>query len=270
VWSRHRTTIHDAVAAGLSVDIEQLRRGCADADTWRQEFECEFIDSARVAFPYDLISRNESDAATMTWPPGWQVGGPLHVGIDVGSLHDPTVCLTLEEESGRHIVREVLIIENMELADQVALLVPRVHRAARASIDASGIGLDISQRLRRMFGGRVIAQTITAKWKRQAFQALQAALADGGRIALPADRRFRDDLHAYEVHGAGETASFRAPRTDEGHSDITSALVHAWDAATASGTGSFSSQDAATALAAMHAHRPAFSPARHIRPSRRF
>lgn len=252
-WSRHRTTIHEAVGQGLKADIPSLRAIMADADGWRQEFECEFIDSSRVAFPYDLIAKNESTAATMRWPAGWQPGGPLHVGIDIGSLHDPSVCLTLEEESGRHIVREVLVLENMELADQEALLSSRIRRAARASIDASGIGLDLSQRLRRAHGGKVIAQPVTAKWKRTAFQSLQAALADGGRISIPADRRFRDDLHAYEVHGAGETASFHAPHTDDGHSDITSALVHAWDAATAHGAGAWSAEDARIATAAMSA-----------------
>jgi phage FluMu gp28-like protein len=259
-WSRHRTTIHEAVAAGLRADIAKLRAIMADADGWRQEFECEFIDSTRVAFPYDLIAKCEDPRATLTWPTGHTPAGILHVGIDVGSLRDPTVCLTLEADGSRRIVREVLILEGMELADQVALLSPRIHRAARASIDASGIGLDISQRLRRTHGGKVIAQPVSAKWKRTAFQALQSAMADA-LLALPADRRFRDDLHAYEVHGAGESASFRAPRTEEGHSDITSALVHAWDAAAATGTGAFSAEDAAATLTATTA-KPRFQPRR--------
>lgn len=292
VWSRHRTTIHDAAAGGLAVNIPEIRAGVADADTFRQEFECEFIDSARVAFPYDIISRCESPEASMREgrseneegrsenhprearhsgaerPTSSSILHPsslfYYVGIDIGSLHDPTVCLTLAAAGTRHIVKEVLILENMELADQVSILSPRIARAIRASIDASGIGLDIAQRLRRIHGGKLIAQPITAKWKRTAFQALQAALADA-RIALPADRRFRDDLHAYEVHGAGESATFRAPRTDEGHSDITSALVHALDAATAMGTGSFTSADAAASLAALRTAarsvlRPRFQP----------
>lgn len=265
-WSRHRTTIHEAVASGYPADIMHLRDLMSDADGWRQEYECEFIDAARVAFPYDLIARCETPEASMSWESPSSPSSPSYfVGIDIGSLRDPTVCLTLAAEDSRHLVREVLILENMELADQVALLSPRIARAARASIDASGIGLDIGQRLRRIHGGKVIAQPITAKWKRGAFQALQNALADA-RLGLPADRRFRDDLHAYEVHGAGETATFRAPRTDEGHSDITSALVHALDAATVTGTGSFTAEAAAEALAALRntnaarLFRPRFTP----------
>lgn len=263
-WARHRTTIHEAVADGLKADIPTLRKVMGDADGWRQEFECEFIDGARVAFPYDMIAACEAPEASMVWPEAHGTGGKLYCGIDVGSLHDPTVCLTLEDDGARLVVREVLVLDNMALSDQDALLSPRIRRAARASIDASGLGLDLAQRLSRAHGGKVIAQAITARWKRDAFRALQNALADR-RIALPAERRFRDDLHAYEVHGAGETASFRAPRTDEGHSDITSALVHAHDAATAQGSGAWSAEDtqAVRDLArrmSIAAHRPRFQP----------
>lgn len=229
-WSRHRTTIHDAAGTGLPVDIEALRRASGDADGWAQEYECAFIDSSRVAFPYDLIAGCEDARATLTPKEPW-TGGALYCGIDVGTVSDPTVCLTLEDRGGRLFVVEVLSVKGAALSDQDEWLAPRILRAARASIDASGIGRDIAQRMERRFGGKVIAQATTAKWKREAFQALIAAMSDKA-VALPADRGFRDDLHAYEVTGAGETAHYRAPRTDEGHSDITSALVHAFDAGT--------------------------------------
>ena len=229
-WSRHKTTIHDAVADGLASNIEALRKGAGDLDTWRQEFECEFIDGSRVAFPYDLIAGCEDPAAELD---GVCIAndGPAYVGIDVGTVNDPTVCVTLQERDGRLFVVEIVSLQGAALSDQDAMLAPRIERAARASIDASGIGRDIAQRMVRRFGGKVIEQATTAKWKRQAFQALIAAMSDK-RIALPIDRALRDDLHAYQVSGAGETASYTAPRTADGHSDRTSALVHAWDAAT--------------------------------------
>lgn len=228
-WSCHKTTIHDAVADGLASDIEALRKGAGDLDTWRQEFECEFIDGSRVAFPYDLIAACEDPAASLHDP--CPPEGVRYVGIDVGTVNDPTVCVTLERRDGRLYVVEMVSLQGAALSDQDAMLAPRIERAARASIDASGIGRDIAQRMVRRFGGKVIEQATTAKWKRQAFQALIAAMSDK-RIALPGDRALRDDLHAYQVTGAGETASYTAPRTADGHSDRTSAIVHAWDAAT--------------------------------------
>lgn len=233
-WSHHKTTIHDAKGNGLPIDIEALRAASGDADGWRQEYECEFIDSSRVAFPYDLIAGCEDERASLTPRPPLEerpeTAGRLYCGIDVGTVNDPTVCLTLEERGGRYFVVEVLKVQGAALSDQDAFLAPRIQRATRASIDASGIGRDIAQRMERRFGGKVISQVTTAKWKREIFQDLQAAMSDKV-LALPPDRGFRDDLHAYEVTGAGESAHYRAPRTDEGHSDITSALAHAYDAA---------------------------------------
>ncbi len=46
LFSRHTVTIHDAVMDGLPRDIEELRRASRDPDTFAQEFECAFLDTA--------------------------------------------------------------------------------------------------------------------------------------------------------------------------------------------------------------------------------
>jgi phage FluMu gp28-like protein len=229
-WKRHRTTIHDAKADGLPVNIEDLRKQAGDADTWRQEFECEFIDTARAAFSYEMLAACESPEATMQWGFNAVAEGSLFVGVDVGSIHDPTVGLTLEKRGELLFVRDVVRVQGLALSEQDAILDPLIGRAAMASIDASGIGLDLAQRMQMRHGRKVTAQPVTAKWKRQAFSHAQRMLSDKS-LLIPANREFREDLHAYQVYGAGETATFRAPRTEEGHSDMASALVHALDAA---------------------------------------
>ena len=45
-FSHSRVTIHEAVAGGLAADVEVLRDAMADPLSWRQEFECEFVDEA--------------------------------------------------------------------------------------------------------------------------------------------------------------------------------------------------------------------------------
>jgi phage FluMu gp28-like protein len=226
-WSKHRTTIFDAIASGLHINAEEMRAQCGDEDTWRQEFNCEFIDSSRTAFSYEMLQACESDEATTAWPADYKATGPVYVGIDVGSIHDPTVCVSFEKIGGKMILRERLVIKSTELADQDALLHNAIRRAARAGIDASGIGLDLAQRLARKHGGKVTKQVTTAPWKRQAFARLQHRFNDKA-IAIPADRDIREDFHAYEVSGAAEQASYRAPRTEDGHSDTASATA-AWN-----------------------------------------
>ncbi|MDR1304206.1 MAG: terminase family protein [Verrucomicrobiales bacterium] len=235
-WSKHRTTIHDAVAAGLTVDVEELRKQAGDSDTWRQEFECEFIDSSRVAFSYEMLAKCEDAAATLTIENRQlKIENSLYLGIDVGSVSDPTAAVTLEKVGGRLVFRDRLKLQGMALSDQDAVLEPLIRRAVKVSVDASGIGLDLAQRLVRKHGGKVTSQPTTAKWKREAFSRLQNLFNDRA-LLIPASRELREDFHAYTVSGAGETASFHAPRTDEGHSDLTSATAHAADAAKSGGT----------------------------------
>jgi phage FluMu gp28-like protein len=45
-FSRHRVSIHEAVREGLGADVEMLRAGIADPQSWAQEYECEFLDEA--------------------------------------------------------------------------------------------------------------------------------------------------------------------------------------------------------------------------------
>ena len=260
-WSRHRTTIHDAVAGGLRVNPAELRAQCADEDTWRQEFCCEFIDSARTAFSYEMLAACESADASLEWPDGYEPRGPLYAGIDVGSIHDPTVCVTFEKLGSRMHLRERLVIQGVELSHQDNLLDTAIRRAARAGIDASGIGLDLAQRLRRKHGGKVVAQVTTAPWKRQAFARLQHRFNDKA-IALPPSRDLREDFHAYEVSGAGETARYRAPRTDDGHSDTASASAHAFDVAEAGAAGAFNAESIAAVELAPVTGRMRFLPRR--------
>ena len=237
-WSRHQTTIYDAIAGGLKLNAEEMRAQCSDEDTWRQEFCCEFIDSSRTAFTYEMLAACETPEASLEWPEGHVAKGPLYVGIDVGSINDPTVCVTYEKLASRMHLRERLVIKATELSDQDNMLEAAIRRAARAGIDASGIGLDLSQRLRRKHGGKVVAQVTTAPWKRQAFARLQHRFQDKG-IAIPSSRDLREDFHAYEVSGAGEQARYRAPRTEDGHSDTASATAHAFDVAEASNGEAF-------------------------------
>lgn len=52
---RRTVTLADAVAAGLRVDMNELRQGVQDELIWRQEFCCEFADEATSFLTYDVI-----------------------------------------------------------------------------------------------------------------------------------------------------------------------------------------------------------------------
>ena len=228
-WSAHRTTVYDAISAGLDLDVELLRRGAGDAATWEQEYECVFLDSGGVLFPYGVITRAESPRASMVFE---VAEGALFCGIDIGTAHDATVAVTLRRVEGRYVVAEVLRVVATDLHEQEGMLRPRIARAAVTCFDQSGIGRQMSGAFAARFGGKFRPVDFTAKWKHEAFPALVRALSDG-LCLIPADRDLREDLHAWVVTPGQPHPRYSAPRTAMGHSDFTSALALAWHAATA-------------------------------------
>lgn len=43
-WHKQQTSIHDAMKAGLKVDIDALKQLCPDNDIWNMEYEAQFVD----------------------------------------------------------------------------------------------------------------------------------------------------------------------------------------------------------------------------------
>ena len=236
-WGLQTTTIHDAVAAGLPDDREALRAGCGDADTWAQEYECVFLDAGGVLFTYEAIAACEHAAASLDG--AGPAAGPRYVGVDVGTSNDPTVAVTLERQpTGQLRVVEVLRLRGLDLPTQEARLRPILRAATRAGLDATGLGTQLGQTFARELGGKFTAQTFTAKWKAETFPRLVRAIQDR-LIQLPADKECREDLHAWAMAPGSPHPVYWAPRTKAGHSDFTSALLLAHEAATASSPGRF-------------------------------
>lgn len=85
---------------------------------------CEFLDSSNVLLPYDLIATAESASATVSCDPAIYLGNKLdlRLGIDFGRTNDPTVCWTLERVGDVLVTREVLVLRNMSVPDQMEVL----------------------------------------------------------------------------------------------------------------------------------------------------
>jgi phage FluMu gp28-like protein len=229
-YSHHKISIHDAEAAGLPVNIDELKAALDDPEGWAQEYECEFIDAGGVLLSYELIQACEHEQAAIE-EKGPATGAPRFVGIDVGTVDDPTVCLTLERRSDGNLwTVECLVLRKMDLTPQMEILRPRLRAAAAAKIDASGLGTQMAQDFEREFGGKVEGAKFTPALKRRIFPRLKKLFQDRG-IRIPVSRDFREDCHAYQESFSGGEANYWAPRTKEGHSDRCTALALAADAA---------------------------------------
>ncbi|MEN9841912.1 MAG: hypothetical protein RL376_1712 [Verrucomicrobiota bacterium] len=242
-YAKHRTTIHDAKAGGLNVDIEQLKAGLDDPEGWAQEFECEFLDGSNVLLPYELIALAESADATEFADPALfasRTNRRLICGIDFGRQNDPTVCWVLEQVGDVLVTREVLCLRGMDTPDQVALLRSRVAACQRTVLDYTGPGVGLGDYLAKEFGewdpekhlfGKVELATFTANFKREIFPRLRRAFEAPTRLRVPISRAVREDLHAMQQVVNNGQYNYWAPRTREGHSDRCTALALAVRAA---------------------------------------
>jgi phage FluMu gp28-like protein len=241
-WSRHRTTIYDAVAAGLGVDVEGLRRQFNDPDGWAQEFECQFIDGSSVLLPYEVLAACESPEATETDVDGVVVtsSNARYLGIDIGRKHDLTVAWEMERIGDVLWTRSVRVLERMAFAQQLEILSGLCGRAAVTCVDGTGIGAMLAEELVRRHGEwRVEACQFTAQFKQELYPPMRRKFEDK-LIRIPVSRAIREDLHGVQkVSTSGGLIRYVAPHTEDGHCDRATALALAIRAAGTEAPGTF-------------------------------
>jgi len=246
-YSKHRVTIHDAVAQGLCGNadpvafIEELKSGLDDDEGWAQEFECEFLDGSNVLLPYDVIALAESaDASEFDTRDPHRTPGTRYCGIDFGRSSDPTVCWTLEKIGDVLWTREVVVLKNTGTAEQNQILASRIAAAQLTCVDCTGPGIGFGDYAVRDFTeykpalhkfGKVELCNFSVNFKRELFPKLRRAFEAPTMLRIPISRAVREDLHAVQQIVQNGQYSYWAPRGKEGHSDRCTALALAVRAA---------------------------------------
>ena len=221
-FSRHVVTLPDAAAQGLRVDTAALR-AAVDEDTWRQEYLCEFVDSASAFLPYDLITPCELPPGQGLDDPRDAFGpNPLYLGVDVGRRHDLTVLWLAEKAGPALVTRRVLELSRMPFSDQEKVLWGLLETPGlrRCCMDATGLGMQLCERAQERFGKYTVeAVTFSAPVKEALAYPLRSAMEDRA-VRVPASDAIRDDLHRIRrtVTAAGNSR-FDAASDDAGHAD---------------------------------------------------
>ena len=239
-YSVHKVTIHDAIADGMPLDAEKLRKALDDPDAWAQEYECEPMDASTVLLTYDLIATCESAEATTMVDPDFWFGSQNHLlflGIDFARKIDLSVAWTDEMMGDVAQSREVLEMRAMSTPDQIDLLRPRIKKVQRVALDYTGPGVGMGDYLVKEFGlwdpdhhkyGKIELMTFSQSSKVDLFSKLRMAFEDK-KVRVPIDRTIREDLHSVcRVVSSNGAVSYRAPRSADGHADraTAKALAH--------------------------------------------
>jgi len=191
-YFKSKVTIHDAISQGLPLNAAELERHLGDAEAWRQEYLCEFADTAEVLLPYEWITPCESRAAVAGSSLERFLQAPrrgrLVAGLDFGRRNHLTVCWILEEipaslsplvnpgaaplaslaplaplasMSGAarycYVTRDVLALKACSTPEQLEQLRPRLRLCQRVCLDATGAGIGLGDYLVKEFGEHVAA-----------------------------------------------------------------------------------------------------------------
>lgn len=246
--SLHRITLRDALDQGFLYKLQQMlpaddarqamdeaayfdfvRSGCADEESFQQEYLCNPADDDRAFLEYDLIASCEYPSTG-----NWQLreNGRLFAGIDIGRKKDLTVLWVVEQLGNRLHTRHVERMQNMRKSDQEKIIWPWIEQCDRTCIDATGLGIGWADDAQDKFGEfKVEAVTFTQRSKEAMAYPVRAAFEDKN-ILIPYDPKIRADLRAVtkQVTTTGNVR-FTAESTPDGHADHFWALALAKQAA---------------------------------------
>lgn len=210
-----------------------VRAGCANEESFQQEYMCRPADDESAFIAWSLITAAEYPAAQP-----WALAadalatGPLFAGIDVGRRHDLTVLWVVEQLGDVLHTRHVQTLQGARHAEQKAALWPWLARCQRVAIDQTGLGQFLVDDAQDAFGRwRIEGVSFTAATKEALAWPLRQAMEDR-KLRIPADPLIRADLRRVRrAAGPTGTTRFVAESTPDGHSDRFWALALAISAA---------------------------------------
>ena len=246
--SLHRVTLQDALDQGFLYTLQKMlppdderqemdeaayfdfiRAGCADEESFAQEYMCDPADDDAAFLEYDLIASAEYGSGV-----DWKrtEGGTLYAGLDIGRKNDLTVLWVVEKLGDVLYTRHVEALKGMRKSDQEAILYPWFAKCDRVCLDYSGLGIGWGDDAVDKFGSyKIECITFSAPKKEALAYPVRGAMEDR-KVRIPYDPKIRADLRAVtkQVTPAG-TVRFTAERTADGHSDHFWALALALNAA---------------------------------------
>jgi phage FluMu gp28-like protein len=231
-WSKHVVDIYRAVADGLPRDIDELRAGCGDEDTWAQEYELQWLDEASAWLPWDMINAVEHDHAGL---PEHYAGGPVCVGVDIGRRNDLFVIWVLELVGDVLWTREIIARRRVSFAEQDDLLdgVFRRYNVMRCCMDQTGMGEKPVEDAQRRHGTSRVEGVLFTGANKLTLATVGKEAFEDRRIRIPlGDRPLREDLHKLQKTSSPTGAPrFVAESDASGHADRAWACFLACNAA---------------------------------------
>ncbi len=251
--SLHRVTLQDALDQGFLYKLQKalppehevqvmdeaayydfIKAGCADEESFQQEYMCDPADDDTAFLEYELIARCEY-GSDEEWEPDLEAckknGARLYAGLDIGRKKDLTVLWVFEALGDVLYTRKIIELKAMSKPDQEKILWPVMALMERTCIDNTGLGIGWTDDAIAKFGSyRVEGVTFTGRVKEELAYPVRGGMEDR-TLRIPYRPEIRADLRAVtKVTTPSGNIRFTAERSENGHADRFWALalgVHA-------------------------------------------
>lgn len=227
-----------------------------DYETFRQEYECDFIDSSESYIPLDLIYANtpgkrdgdldlsacekmdddeyweynrgidfqaykDLDAAILNYNPE-KHGETLFLGFDVGRTHDATaihIIGKMADGKKRDFARIELRNVDFESQENIILQAYKELPVYRGRMDMTGIGRPVYERLHKKLGDRLEGVVFTPEEKEIMAIDVKRGL-EQHEFLLSNDKEFHRQIHSIKrTSNGGKYFRYDAERNEKGHAD---------------------------------------------------
>jgi len=268
--SLHRVTLEDALNDGFlgrlqeklpnedpRLDMDEaeyfdfIKSGCADRESFQQEYCCVPADDAAAFLSYELIDtcilRGEQDMRAVrenvgkngyirtftNHPIKLDKDTPCFLGIDLARVGDLTVMWLGTKLLDVFVPLVIVEMSNVDFArqEQVMHELFSNYRILRACIDQSGLGRQFTERAQKRYGEyRIEGVNFTAQNKEALAYPVRSAFEDRA-VRVPSDRHLVADLRAIRKTTTTTGAvRFDGERGTNGHADRFWALALALEA----------------------------------------
>lgn len=233
---------------------EQLHElfNAMDMESFRQEFECAFVDDSTSYFPLTMVyacvmndeaadEKTESEQ-TRLMADGFtslrtKVAGTLGGGYDVGRRRDTSELVSLDATETGKILRlmETYKQSDFEIQEKELGRFLDISKPKRLCVDETGLGMELAENLRKKFGSQVEPIPFTNQNKEAMVIALHKEFEKGrSGILIPNDRELISQIVAIKRE-VTYTGAFRysVERNEKHHGDKFWALALAnWSLST--------------------------------------
>lgn len=242
--SLHTVTLQQALEQGFLYKLQQalpaddqrqtmneaeyfdfIKSGCADEESFQQEYCCNPADDNSAFLEYDLIAsceyadNAEGDISFAEFVATAHQRS-FYGGLDIGRTHDLTVLWIFEKLGDTLYTRKVITLKNMPKPDQEKVLHPWLEPLRRCCFDYTGLGIGWGDDAQRKFGKyKIELITFTGQIKEEMAFGFRGRFEDK-TLRIPYDPAIRADLRAVkkQVTSSGNIR-FVAESSEAGHAD---------------------------------------------------